>query len=82
MKKSYLEDGFVQVPKIVFHDKKVSSGELKNIYSPCEATETTMTFLGCFPGTGDDLEEKLDLLKRQSLNTLKALKLLRRHVRN
>lgn len=49
MQNFYLEDGFVQIPKIVFHDKKVTSGQLRT-YIALRSHRNNNDFLGCFPG--------------------------------
>lgn len=49
MQNFYMEDGFVQIPKIVHHDKKINSGQLKT-YIALRSHRNNDDFLGCFPG--------------------------------
>ena len=74
MKKSYLEDGFVQIPKIVFHDKKVTSGQLRT-YIALRSHRNNNDFLGCFPGL-ETLGREAGFAKETVSVHLKALKLL------
>jgi hypothetical protein len=47
--KYFLQDGFVQIPKIVYHDKNLTPGQLKT-YIAIRSHRNNDDFLGCFPG--------------------------------
>jgi len=74
MQNFYLEDGFVQIPKIVFHDKKVTSGQLRT-YIALRSHRNNNDFLGCFPGL-ETLGREAGFAKETISGHLKALKLL------
>ena len=74
MQNFILEDGFVQVPKIVFHDKKVSSGELRT-YIALRSHRNNNDFLGCFPGL-ETIGREAGFAKETVSKHLKALKVL------
>jgi len=69
-----LEDGFVQIPKNVLHERNISTGQYYT-YSHLRSHRNNNDFLGCFPGL-DTLARETGFTRETVSGHVKALSLL------
>jgi len=69
-----LEDGFVQIPKNVLHERNITTGQFYT-YAHLRSHRNNNDFLGCFPGL-DTLARETGFTRETVSGHLKALSLI------